>query len=382
MRVVLTGGGSAGHLIPLGPIIEALRQRWAGPEKLELYFVGADAGGAREFLSKYDVPVYRVPAGKIRRYWSAKTITDAVVKLPLGVLVALWRLFWLMPEVVVSKGGYGSVPVLLAAWFYRTPILLHGSDVVPGLATRLGSYLATAIAVGFDSTNENWTKRHRKKIFVTGVPVRRELEHFNATESRKILSIPPQEKVLLVLGGSQGAQAINEALLKILPALVSDMTVLHVTGAQHFAVLRALTDEMLMSSSRRAAYRIYPYLEAELGPALAAADMVVSRAGATILAELARLRKVALLIPLPVPPAASDHQRRNAQRFERYGAARVLEPANTTPTLLEQNIRDLMTDVSMRQQLQQGMAAMDRPTAAAAVAKLVFSLAGRMTPTG
>lgn len=391
MRIVLTGGGSAGHIIPLGPVIEMLRQqfrtsrsqlpRWLQADSLELYFVGARAGGAADFMAGYDVPVKGIPAGKLRRYVSVWTVFDLLLWLPLGAGLALWHLFWLMPEVVVSKGGYGSVPVTLAAWVYRIPVLLHESDAMPGLANRLGSRLATAIAVGFESARENWPARYRKKLFVTGIPVRRDLERFSVAEAKTFFAIPARDKVLLLVGGSQGAQLINEIVLKILPTLLADMTVIHVTGERHFAAIKAVAEELTAQSSRRSAYKVFPYLNEEMGRALVAADMVVSRAGATMLAELARLRKVALLIPLPAPPAASDHQQRNAELFERYGAARVLESDNVTPALLRQNIHDLMTDTALRRQLQTGMAAMDRSGAAAALAQLVFCLAMRVPPT-
>ncbi len=391
MRIVLTGGGSAGHIIPLGPLIEMLRQHhmarramlphWLRPDSLELYFVGARAGGTEDFMAGYDVPVKGVPAGKLRRYASLLTLFDLLWWFPLGIVLALWHLFWLMPEVVVSKGGYGSVPVTVAAWFYRIPILLHESDAVPGLANRWGSRLATAVAVGFESAREHWPARYKKKLFVTGIPVRRDLEQFSVAEAKAFFTLPANEKVLLVMGGSQGAQAINESILKILPQLISDMTVLHVTGERHFKAVQTVTTELLAQSSRRTAYKVFPYLKDELGRALVVADTVVSRAGATMLAELARLKKVALLIPLPAPPAASDHQMRNAELFERYGAARVLESGNVTPALLLQNIRDLMGDMAMRQQLQDGMAAMDRAGAAAALAQLSFCLAMRVPPT-
>lgn len=391
MRVVLTGGGSAGHFVPLGPIIEALRQqfttaqpslpRWLDRQHLELYFVGVLTGGARSFLHDYAVPTYGIVAGKLRRYASAMTIVDLVFKVPLGCLGALWRLFWIMPDVVVSKGGYGSVPVVLAARFYRIPVLLHESDTVPGLANRFVARCASAIAVGFESARLTWSGRYAKRIFVTGIPVRRDLEHFARAEARAFFQISPQDKVLLVLGGSQGAEALNETLLKILPALVADMHVLHVTGERHARAVQVVAGELLAHSSRRTAYHLFPYLRDELGRALVAADVVVSRAGATVLAELARLRKVTLLVPLPAPPAAHDHQWKNAELFERYGAARVLAASNVTPALLEQNIRELFTDASMRERLQQGMAAMDRPGAAEAVATLVFCLALRVPPT-
>lgn len=391
MRIVLTGGGSAGHIVPLGPIIEMLRQQfvtnkatlpnWLQPDSLELYFVGALAGGAKDFMAGYEVPVKGVPAGKLRRYASVLTITDLLVWLPLGIVLALWHLFWLMPEVVVSKGGYGSVPVTLAAWFYRIPILLHESDAVPGLANRWGSRLARAIAVGFESARENWPVRYKKKLFVTGIPVRRDLERFSASEAKTFFEIPATEKVLLVIGGSQGAEALNEAILKILPDLISDMTILHVTGERHFKAVQTVAAEVLAQSNRRTAYKVFPYLKDELGQALTVADVIISRAGATMLAELARLKKVTLLVPLPSPPAASNHQLRNAELFERYGAARVLESGNVTPSLLLQNVRELMTDSGMRQQLQAGMAVMDRAGAATALARLTFCLAMRIPPT-
>jgi UDP-N-acetylglucosamine--N-acetylmuramyl-(pentapeptide) pyrophosphoryl-undecaprenol N-acetylglucosamine transferase len=381
MRIVLTGGGTGGHVAPFGPIIEALRLQYAqtkqtlpaelDPKQLEIIFVGVATPEAIEFFRHYDVPVVTIPSGKLRRYVSFKTVVDLGFRLPLGLLLALVRIWRLMPDVVISKGGFGSIPTVLAAAWYRIPILLHESDAIPGLASRISARVATVIAVAHEALAADF-KKYTDRVFATGVPVRTDLTLVDRAEARRLFGVTTDEPLVLVMGGSQGAAQVNETLLKILPSLVTDMTIVHLTGPDHFTQISTVAAELLAASPRQAAYRPYAYLTERLAHALVAADLVIARAGASTLAELAHLRKPALLIPLA--SAAGDHQRKNAELFERLGAARVLEPNNVTPALLEHNIRQLITNPEMRRTLSEAMAKLDRPNAAKDIAALANEL--------
>lgn len=378
MRVVLTGGGTAGHLTPFAPMIEALRAAAASQSiELELLFMGTVTASTQTFFSAYDVPVVNIPAGKLRRYVSSLTIIDVFFRIPVGVVMALVRLFFIMPDVVISKGGYASVPIVLAAAFYRIPILLHESDAVPGLATRRLAPLAAAIGVGFPATRDA-LPRWAHKIFVVGIPTRRELMLVTPQEARQAFKLSTTERVLLVMGGSQGAAQINEVLLQVLPSLLTDMAIIHITGEAHREKISAVATGLIAASPRRAFYQPYGYLTDTLVHALVAADVVVARAGATTLAELAILHKPALLLPLPA--AASDHQRKNALLFEQAGAARILEPNNVNPALFAHTIQQLMNDPAALTSMSAAMAQLATPQAAAEMAALTLKLASGFGP--
>ncbi|HLD08938.1 MAG TPA: UDP-N-acetylglucosamine--N-acetylmuramyl-(pentapeptide) pyrophosphoryl-undecaprenol N-acetylglucosamine transferase, partial [Methylophilaceae bacterium] len=220
-------------------------------------------------------------------------------------------------------------------------------------------------------------KKYHYRTIITGTPVRGSLRTLTSGEGRKSLSIKPEEKVLLVNGGSQGAQQINEAILQILARLVQDFTVIHITGEAHLESIKAVTSELLGQSARREAYKPYGYLADQMPFALACANGIVSRAGSSIIEQIA-LRKPMLLIPLAT--AASDHQRANARVLEASGSALVLEPTNIGSHLLEQNIRQLMNDETLRNKLIENMAALDFPKAGPDMAELAFSLARGLAP--
>jgi UDP-N-acetylglucosamine--N-acetylmuramyl-(pentapeptide) pyrophosphoryl-undecaprenol N-acetylglucosamine transferase len=386
MRVVLTGGGSAGHVIPFEPIIEALRTQFLreksslpgqlDPDELELTFIGVADQPARQLFKKYDLPVISILSGKLRRYVSWKNPTDLFFRLPFGILQALIHVWRIMPDVVISKGGYGSLPVTLAAILYRIPILLHESDVAPGAANALLIRFATAITVSFETTKE-YLGSWQHKAYTTGTPVRSQLTTISQVEGKRTFDIPADEPTLLVVGGSQGAQQLNEMLLKILPELIVDMAIIHVTGRNHYQTVSAVAQEMLMHSPRQQLYKPYPYLTDTMPAALAAADGIASRAG-SIMAEIARLRKPTLLIPLD--SAANDHQRKNAQAYEAAGAALVLDPNNLGENIVKQNIRRIMADTSLRRILKNNLAHVDFPHAARDIAQLALKLAQGFAP--
>lgn len=389
MRVVLTGGGTGGHITPFGPIIEALHEHHVThntllpkrlvPKRLDIYFVGVAGEGVKEYFAKYNVTVVHVPSGKLRRYFSFHTIIDLGYKLPFGFVWALMRMWWIMPDVVISKGGYGSMPVGLAAFIYRIPLLLHESDAVMGLSNKILAASAAALGVGFDDTRGRLSEGLQRKTFVTGTPVRPDLHSYGREESRALFGIRPQQIALLVLGGSQGAQQINEAFLQVLTHVVSQAVVIHVTGTKHFEVVKGLAGDLLVSSAYQENYRPFAYLTDKMVPAMVAADVVITRAGASTLAELASLRKPCLIIPLA--GSANDHQRLNAEVYEVAGAARVLDPNNLGPTLFARNIDELIADSELRERLSTHMTKLDFTLAARDIAELSFKLASGLRPT-
>lgn len=389
MRIVLTGGGTGGHVMPFESIIEALRTAYqeqqsslpsfTDPETLELFFLGISTPQSKEFFDRYSVQTINIPSGKFRRYASVLNIVDIIYRLPIGIIVALYRMWRLMPDVVISKGGYASVPTVIAAVWYRIPVLLHESDVVPGSSNAFMMRFAAAITLGFAVSRE-YLDKYKHKLFVTGTPTRTLMATDQKQQSKTALGFDAQEPVLLVMGGSQGAQQINEALLSSLKKIIEQMAIIHITGEAHFKAVQTVAEEFIAQSPRKEKYKAFASLHgAEMVRALQAADGVVSRAGASSLAEIAQLRIPSLIIPLD--SAANDHQRKNALAFEAAGAALVLDPTNVTANLLSSGIERIMTDEQLRSTIITNITALDYPHAALDIAELALRLASGYLPS-
>ena len=388
MRIILTGGGTGGHIIPFAPIIESLRTvfsekqeslpEYLEPTELTITFAGVVTDEASQLFLQHDVAAIHIPSGKLRRYFSGVTFIDLLFRLPLGVLRALIVVWRIMPDVVISKGAYGSLPVLAAATFFRIPILLHESDSVAGISNSIFGRLAAGIALGYSAARDTLGK-HASKSVTTGNPVRAAIRQGTPEQAKRVLQIPEQEFVLLVVGGSQGAVQLNDAILAALPKLIIDTTIIHVTGPKNFEAVKAVSVDLVAHSPRKQFYFVYPYLEdAQMIHAFVAADAVITRAGST-LAEIAAAKKPALIIPLET--SAGDHQRKNAQAFESAGAALVLDPKNMGRNLFAQNVRRLRDDEALRNQLSANIAQLDFPRAARDIAELSFYLAQGFRPS-
>lgn len=387
MRIVLTGGGTGGHMIPFEPLVEMLRRVhqetkeelpvWIERNKMDLYFLGVMDSESKEFYKRLGLKTVGIPAGKLRRYPSWQTVTDVLWRMPIGFILALWHMWRIMPDAVISKGGYGSVPVGLAAFIYRVPLLLHESDAVMGLANKLMANWAQVITVGFAATRHEMGY-HKRKTIVTGTPVRPGLARENSAGAKRLFGFGENEPVVLIMGGSQGAEKINSLTLEILPDLSEKAGVIHLAGVNNLATVKAGADRILAAGPRKHAYKLFGALTDHMGAALMAADLVVSRAGATSLAELARLRKPAIIVPLAL--AAQDHQRANAQLMEVAEAVRVISQENLGRNILLQNIYNLLDDVEIRDILKQNIARFDYPNAARDIAQLTFRLARGMVP--
>lgn len=376
LRIVLTGGSSGGHIYPLVAVARALRQRisLAPPERFQdsgpaFLFLGARGSFAAAAMAEERVPVKYIAAGKWRRYFSWHNFTD-IFKTPFGVLQALWHLFVFMPDAVFAKGGAASVPVVLAAWLYRIPVLIHDSDAAAGRANRFLARFASRIAIAYPSARTFFPS---EKTVLTGNPVRAEITTGDAARGLAQYSLSAQKPVLLVLGGSQGAQVINKALLAILPTLLQkNIQVLHQTGSAHFDALVASVEAFGLKVGE-SGYTPRPFFEAaELGDALACATLVLSRAGAGSIAELAARGKAAILVPLA--SAANDEQRLNAYDVAALGGALVVEEPNLGEHLLLEKIEKLLADAPLRATMGEKLSVFHRPDAADKIAEGLLTL--------
>ena len=353
MRIVLTGSGSGGHFYPLIAIAEALTEQ-ARERKLlmpELSLLGPDPYD-REALFACGISYRYVPAGKVRRYTSLKNITDAA-KTVVGVFVALWRLLLVYPDVIVSKGSYTSVPVVLAAVLLRIPVVLHESDVRPGRANALVARFAHTIAISYEDTASHFPAACAAKIIRTGIPVRRHLLKAPAGDPYRILRITPASSgspLILVLGGSQGAERVNDLMVTALDGLLPTYSILHQTGEQNAHITAESARALIKKKELLKRYYVRGFLDADaLGAALSTSSLVISRAGSGSIYEVALAGKPSILIP--IPEEISHDQRLNAYAYARTGAAVVMEEKNLTAHLLTAEIGRIMNDPALRERM-------------------------------
>lgn len=374
MRIVLTGGGSGGHFYPIVAVAEAIRDIVKERKLLEpeLYFFGPTVFDERALFDN-DVRFIQTPAGKMRRYFSVLNYTDQI-KTFIGIVKTVWVMYQLYPDVIFSKGGFGAAPTLVAARLLRIPVVVHDSDAVPGRATLYAAPFAERIAVSFDEATARLPETVRPKAALTGNPVRKELLTPAKEGAKDFLELEDAVPVLLILGGSQGAEALNDTVLAALPDLVQHYQVIHQTGEQNFTQVSQTAGVVLDKNERRYRYKPYGYLTPlALKMAAGATDLVVSRAGSGGIFEIAAWGKASIIIPLP--GSAQDHQRENAYAYAHAGACVVLEQANLTPHLLVSEIDRLFTNPKGRNDMAEAATKFAKPDAARTVAEGLLDIA-------
>ncbi len=365
-RIMLVGGGSGGHFYPLMSIARELGD--SAPSS-ELYYIGPDPYDD-EMLQAHGITFVYCPAGKQRRYSSFLNYLD-FFKVIWGSLIALIRLYILYPDVIISKGSYTSVPIILAAAFLHIPIIVHESDTRPGKANALAARFAHNVAISFEDARAYFKN---KNVTLTGIPMRRELVAPQQSDAKTLLGIDSDMPIILVLGGSQGAERINQLILDSLDELLERYTIIHQTGKAHFdlTVLSArelISDDVLLERYRPIAFFDNPVV---LNDVYHCASLVVSRAGSTSIYEIAAHGKPSILIP--IPETISHDQRTNAYAYARTGAATVLEEANLTDSLLTSEIDRIMgnpTDAATMSQKALDFAPLNGATAVAEMAHTI-----------
>lgn len=320
-KIVLTGGGTAGHVTPNLALLPHLKQ-----EGFEIFYIGSYEGIEKKLIEDYDIPYYGVATGKFRRYLDPKNFTDPfrVIK---GYGEAKKILKEIKPDVVFSKGGFVSVPVVRAAASLKIPCILHESDMTPGLANKLCLSAATKICCNFPETVETLP---RDKAVLTGSPVREELFSGNKIAALEMCGFTANKPVIMVIGGSQGAASVNKVVRDALPMLLEDFQVVHLCGKDKM-------DNLLLNQP---GYKQFEYLKSELKDIFAMADLVISRAGANAICELLTLNKPNILIPLPSSKSRGD-QLLNARSFESQGYSMVIDEDDLTEQLLVQKVKEL-----------------------------------------
>ncbi|MCD6520856.1 MAG: undecaprenyldiphospho-muramoylpentapeptide beta-N-acetylglucosaminyltransferase [Anaerolineae bacterium] len=365
MRILVTGGGTGGHVYPALSVLEVLRREGAWFKVEEVAWVGEKGGIEERIVSREEVPFIAVSSGPLRGISPGQALCS-VFLLARGIWQALRVVQRFAPDVVLSTGGYVSVPLVLAAWVLGRPVLIYLPDMEPGLAVRFLSLFAQRVAVSFEQVCRYFKK---DKVFVSGYPVRRALYVTSKREARQRLGVPIEEAMVLVLGGSRGAHSINEAVRRDLQKLLQRAWVIHISGHRDYEELAQLKKGLEKDLARR--YLLFAYMYEHMTDALAAADVVVARAGAATLGEFPAVGVPAILVPYPY---AGQHQEVNARYLQERGAALVIEDEELSERLLL-TVQALLDDREHLQAMGKAMRALAMPQAAELIARELSALA-------
>ena len=358
--VFFTGGGTGGHVYPGIAVYESLL-RMAATHGLSIQgvWIGSRRGIEHKIVESKGICYIGIQSGKLRRYFSLRNLID-VFRVFVGVVAAYRITKRFRPVALFSKGGYVSVPPVIGAWLAKVPIITHESDQDPGLATRINARFACKVILSYDETRDFFADSLKPKLITAGNPVRHEMLTAKAARGKEFFSFSNEKPILLVLGGSQGAKEINSLLWRALPNLLSEWNVVHQTGPDK------------SGPPGGNGYLRYNYIYDEYADAFAAASLVVCRAGATTLWELAALRKPSILIPLGSDVSRGD-QIRNAHLFIRRGASYILESGDAAAELLEYTDR-LVSEPEKLDRMGEAAASFYIPGAAEKIAAMLLKM--------
>jgi len=350
MKILLSGGGTIGSVSPLLAVIDSIRKRQ--PEA-EFLFVGTEHGPERALVESAGIRFQSIPAGKLRRYLSGKNVSD-VWQLLRGVVSALRIMRQWRPDVIVGAGSYVCVPLGWAGWLCRIPVIAHQQDVIPGLANRLLARVAKKITVTFPTSKCSFPEG---KTEVIGNPVRQSIIHAQPNRGRAFLHLSPDRPLVVVLGGGTGSEMLNQLFLQAIGDILPRADVVHLTGPARTP-----------STFRHPAYHSFTFLTTELPDVLAAATVVVSRAGLGVLSELAALGKPTIVIPMP-----RTHQEANAATVAQAQAAVVIAQDSITPAQLGQRLISILEDHQYRAELGTNIHRLFTPDAADRLATIILA---------
>jgi UDP-N-acetylglucosamine--N-acetylmuramyl-(pentapeptide) pyrophosphoryl-undecaprenol N-acetylglucosamine transferase len=371
MKIVFTGGGTGGHFYPVIAVVQKVNKIIDEQKIIDssLYFV-SDSPYDKEVLFENKLIFEPVKTGKLRRYFSLKNFTD-LFKTFFGSINATYKMFTIYPDVVFGKGGYASFPALLAARILRIPVIIHESDSAPGRVNKWAGKFAERVAVSFREAADYFPK---DKVAWTGQPIRSEIEE-PAARSDALEYFKLEEKVptVLILGGSQGAELINNTVLDALPRLLKKFQVIHQTGVKNFKSVSGRSEVVLADDPNKARYMPLPYLDVlKLKMAAGAANVIVSRAGSTLF-EIASWGVPSILVPFTHSNA--DHAKKNAFNYARTGAASVIEEMNMTANILATEIERIADDPALSQRMTRAAKIFSKPNAARTIAEEIVRIA-------
>lgn len=370
MKILLTGGGTGGHFYPLIAIAEKLVEE-ADKQKiidLKLYYM-SDKPYDKRLLFENKITYIQIPCGKMRTYFSISNFFD-IFKTATGAFLGLMRMFFIYPDVVISKGGYAAFPAVLAARLLRIPVIVHESDSYPGRLNVWTAKFAWRVAISWPEASEYLPK---DKTALTGQPIRKEIMQRDSNGAHNFFKLNSNLPVILVLGGSQGAQMINDNIVDVLPELLSRYQIIHQTGIKNIDEVTSRSKLLMINNPNIERYVPVSYLN-NLATRMAAgcADIIISRAGSAIF-EIASWGIPSIIIP--ITNSNGDHQRKNAFNYARAGACEVIEEANLTSHLLVSEIDKLLSSHDQLLEMKQKALSFATPLAAEKIAISAINIA-------
>lgn len=372
LRILLTGGGTGGHIYPIIAVAQKLRG-WAEKNGIEpdLRYYG-QPGEYRAVLESAGIRISKITSSKLRRYFSPTNFWD-FFRFIFGFCQSLFKMYWFMPEVIFSKGGPGALSVVFASKFYLIPLVVHESDAIPGLTNKISARRAKFVDVAF-SLAEKYLKT-KGEMHVAGNPVREELlVQVPQGQAKTEFGFDPKKPLILFLGGSQGSASMNDFVLANLESVLQNYQVLHQIGKEKYAEYKLQYEftSKNFSPILAANYKYFDYLDKDLGRAMDASDIIVSRAGSGAIFEIAAKGRPAILIPFP--NAAANHQKENAYQYAETGAAAVIEEENLLPSILLSQLEKILNNSDIKTKMSAAAKDFYKPSAAEQIATDILKL--------
>jgi UDP-N-acetylglucosamine--N-acetylmuramyl-(pentapeptide) pyrophosphoryl-undecaprenol N-acetylglucosamine transferase len=370
MKILFTGGGSGGHFYPIIAVAEAINDAARERKLLEpqLYYAAPEPYD-REMLIANNISFVPTSAGKVRRYFSLLNLVD-FFKTAWGIARSVFRIFFLYPDVVLGTGGYASFPTLLAARLFRIPVIIYSTDVEPSRVNRWAGKFAEKVAISFEESAPSFPAG---KVAYTGNPIRKAALLPEREGAHEFLKLKRELPTILVIGGSQGAQALNEVVLSALPQLVEKYQIIHQTGEANITEVEGRARIALTNSAYPERYKAFAYLnDLALRMAAGAAALVISRSGAGSIFEIAAWGLPSIMVP--IPEDVSHDQTKNAFAYARTGAASVLEQNNLTPGILLAEVDRILGKPELARSMGEAARTFGRPDAAKTIANALIDI--------
>ncbi|HUS49164.1 MAG TPA: UDP-N-acetylglucosamine--N-acetylmuramyl-(pentapeptide) pyrophosphoryl-undecaprenol N-acetylglucosamine transferase [Candidatus Paceibacterota bacterium] len=383
IRIVITGGGSGGHTFPLIAVYRELK-KMAEIQKvsLEVIYIGPDDFTLPYILKEEGIKVKTITVGKLRGSSNFIKSILGFFKIIGGIFQSLFQIYALMPDVIFSKGGYGSFPVVFWGILFFIPTYAHESDAVPGLVNHMVGRFCKKVFISFDYTKKYFSS---KKTLLTGNPIRFDLfnQTLNKKDVKKLLDLDEKKPVVTIIGGSQGSRHINDFILDILPKIIKDVEVIHQTGKINYEKVKREADvvfqEIIGDKEQQKYYHPLSFFEETATPSIsslkdifAVSDLIIARAGSGLIFEIAASGKPSILIPLPW--ASRGHQKRNAYEYAKNEATVVIEEGNLKPNVFSDLIIQIVSDKKKKEKMSQAALEFAKPKAAHDIAQHLLQI--------
>ncbi|MBU3968684.1 UDP-N-acetylglucosamine--N-acetylmuramyl-(pentapeptide) pyrophosphoryl-undecaprenol N-acetylglucosamine transferase [Patescibacteria group bacterium] len=370
MKIVFTGGGTGGHFDPIIAVAEEIREIVKDENLLEpdLFFLAPDPYDKRA-LFELGIEYRKISAGKLRRYFSLMNFFD-LFKTGWGIVKSIFVVFNIFPDVIFSKGGYGSFPVVLASKIFKIPLIIHESDSIPGKVNKWAGKFARKIAISYPEASNYFPE---EKIALTGNPIKKELLRSSETGAAEFLKLEKDVPVIFIIGGSLGSQTINNVIIDSLSKLVEKYQIIHQTGEKNFEETKNLADIELKNSKYKNRYKPFSYLNTvAMKMSVGVADLIISRAGSTIF-QIAVWGLPSIIIP--ITESNGNHQRRNAFNYASTGACVVIEENNLSDDILISQIEEIMNNEIKRNNMISATKLFAKTDSAKIIARELLSIA-------